>query len=292
MMEREGVVYGMTDDEYHGQGEFAEFATAEFSSSAAKKILESPAHYKHTYIDGNRRESKAFDIGHAVHAKVLGTGRASVVWPDELLTPSGRRSTGKDAQSWEEAQKTRGLIVVSEAEQKAIDTMAENVLAHPLAGALFEQAGHPEVSLFANSPEGVRLRGRFDYLPDDRRAAVDLKTARDASPRGFANATAEHGYDVQWAHYNDTAEYAGDPVGGMVFVVVENTAPYLVAVYQPDGEFVSMGVTKARHARQLLQRCIESGKWPGYPEELQILQPPVWSVYDYQDKYESGEIRT
>ena len=57
---------GMSEAEYH--------AHPAFSASKAKAILDSPARFKWEYIDGNREQKKAFDVGSAVHAKVLGTG--------------------------------------------------------------------------------------------------------------------------------------------------------------------------------------------------------------------------
>ena len=51
------------------------------SATSAKWILRSPAHYKHRME--NRVESVAFDVGHGVHAKVLGVGAGVVAYPDE-----------------------------------------------------------------------------------------------------------------------------------------------------------------------------------------------------------------
>lgn len=276
-MKRDGLVLGMDEDEYHGG--------PEFSSSAAKEILKTPAHYKHVYLDGHREKKKAWDIGTAVHSKVLGVGADTVTCPPELLASNGAMST-KAAKEWRAEQEAAGLIVVSAAEQQQVNAMAESVLTHDLARGWFELPGHSEASMFATDPEtGLRLRCRFDRLPDDPRAAIDLKTTLDASPEGFKKRAHDLRYHVSRAHYLHTADLAGHPRQEMVFVAVENKAPYLVAVYQFDREQVERGEREARRARELLKRCQELGEWPGYSPNLEFLEAPAYAMY--QDELET-----
>lgn len=284
-MKREGLVHGMSDDEYHGHGDFAEYRTAEFSSSAAKEILKSPAHYKHTYIDGNGERKKAWDIGSAVHSKVLGVGADAVTCPKKLLAKNGAMSTN-DAKAWKEAQEAAGKIVVTQSDMDKINGMTEAVLGHDLARGWLELPGHSEASLFSTDPEtGLRLRCRFDYMPDDERAALDLKTTVDASPQGFAKRFHDLKYHVSRAHYLHTAALAGHPRQEMVFIAVENTAPYLVAMYQLPQVFADRGVRNARLARQRLAECLKTDTWPGYSLELEFLDEPPYAMY--QDETEN-----
>jgi hypothetical protein len=62
--DRDGLIHGMSDAVYHGG--------PELSSSAMKTLLDSPARYQHERA--NRVEKSAYDLGHAVHAKILGAG--------------------------------------------------------------------------------------------------------------------------------------------------------------------------------------------------------------------------
>ena len=276
-MKRDGLVLGMDEAVYHGG--------PEFSSSAAKEILKTPAHYKHVYLDGHREKKKAWDIGTAVHSKVLGVGADTVTCPPELLASNGVMST-KAAKEWRAEQEAAGLIVVSAAEQQQVNAMAESVLTHDLARGWFELPGHSEASMFATDPgTGLRLRCRFDRLPDDPRAAIDLKTTLDASPEGFKKRAHDLRYHVSRAHYLHTADLAGHPRQEMVFVAVENKAPYLVAVYQFDREQVERGEREARRARELLKRCQELGEWPGYSPNLEFLEAPAYAMY--QDELET-----
>lgn len=274
---RDGLVLGMDEEVYHGG--------PEFSSSAAKEILKTPAHYKHVYIDGHREKKKAWDIGTAVHSKVLGVGADTVTCPPELLASNGAMST-KAAKEWRAEQEDAGHIVVTAAEQAQVNAMAESVLGHELARGWLELPGHAEASMFATDPEtGLQLRCRFDYLPDDARGSVDLKTTLDASPNGFAKRAHDLGYHVSRAHYLHTAALAGHPRKEMVFIAVENKAPYLVAVYQLALPFAERGERRARHARQLLVQCRETDSWPGYSPNLEFLDEPAYAMY--QDETEN-----
>lgn len=281
MVKREGIVYGMDEATYHAPRD-------ELSSTGAKLILESPAKFKHQIIDGNRVHRDAYDIGTAVHTKVLGVGLVPVSCPPELLDKTGGMRTAA-AKEWKAEQQAAGVPVVSADDLVAIDAMAEAVLAHPLAKELFERDGHPEVSVF-DEYLGVKRRGRFDFLPNEGGVAVDLKTTFDASPHGFANSAAEYGYHIQRGHYLDILHRATGRDLDMRFVLVEKTAPYLVAVHPLDQQFAEMGQAEALQAVDDYRRCVELDDWPGYPMDLAPIAPPMWAIYKYQDKYESGEI--
>jgi hypothetical protein len=139
----------------------------------------------------------------------------------------------------------------------------------------------------------VDVRARFDFLPDQgerRRVAVDLKTARDASPRGFTRSIADYGYDVQRQWYLDALNTVTGPMPAgmepeMVFVAVEKDPPYLVGIYQLPSIWTAMGATKARKARQVYAECTESGIWPGYSTDVQLLSPPTWLIYQHEEDY-------
>lgn len=273
----------MPESEYH--------ARPELSSTEARLILDSPAKYRwkkdHPPLVA---PSKKFDIGSAVHSKVLGVGYDAVVIPTELLASNGAIST-KAAKEFVEQARTDGLIPLKAEEFEPIDAAAESVLAHPAARALLTQPGTGEVSVFSTSPEGVHVRARFDFLPDEftlgapSRVAVDLKTARDASPDGFTRAIADHGYDVQRAWYVDALKWETGEDAELVFVAVEKEPPYLVAVHQLPTVWAQMGAEKAAHARRTYMECVESGVWPGYGDQVHLLSPPQWVIYSHEEKY-------
>lgn len=270
-----GIIPDLEERLYH--------AHPALSSTGARRLLESPAKFR-WLLDHPEPHKDAYDLGTAVHTKVLGRGHKVIEYPPEHLTPSGNASTKAATVEWVEEQRTNGLVVISTAQAALVNGMAEALLSHPTARALFEQDGSPEASVFATDPDtGVDLRARFDYLAP---ICVDLKTtSKEASASGFARTVASFGYDVQRGHYLPTLRFATGERREMVFVVVETAAPHLVGVHQLDREFAEMGEKKAQRARELFAECTTTGVWPGYPSDVQLVIPPVYAVYDFQDNY-------
>ncbi|WP_353809108.1 PD-(D/E)XK nuclease-like domain-containing protein [Agromyces sp. SYSU T00194] len=265
MTELQGIVHDLPDDVYFGHDSL--------SSTGARRLLDSPARFRYEQ-DNPQAPRQAFDEGHAIHTLVLGTGSNIV----ELEFDNYRT---KAAQEERDAVYAAGGVPMLVKDMAPIRATAEAVLAHPTARRLFEQDGTPETSLFAEI-DGVACRARFDYYAP---VAVDLKTTAGRADRhGFAQAAAKYGYEVQDAWYRDVREAVTGERGEFVFVVVEKDAPNLIGVHQLDRDFVDLGRAKTRRARAVYADCIESNQWPGYPEPIQLVVPPVWLVNDAIDK--------
>lgn len=277
------IIHGMPDAEYHQR--------PELSSTGARLILPeykgSPAKFR--WAQTRRRTSRAFDIGHAVHAKVLGVGAGIVTYPAEHLTPSGNPSTKAATVAWEEEQRAAGLVPIGAADARRVDAMGEAVLAHPTARPIFEVAAHREVSVISEI-DGVPVRARFDALSDETPNgiyAADLKTGDDATKSGFEKSVAKWGYDVQQGHYEDTYEASeGRPIDQFFLIAVEKSGPYEVGVHQLPTMWLEMGKKKAAEARHIYKECVETGVWPGYDTAIQFLDPPMWLVFEHEARYE------
>lgn len=276
-MARDGLVHGMSDDEYHGG--------PELSSTGARKILEAPAIFRH-YVDTPQPGKTAFDLGHVVHAKVLGVGTGVVEYPPEHITAGGNISTKKATEEWAAEQRVKGLAPISPQDAVKVEAMVESILAHPKARALFEQRGDAEVSLFGtDAATNVRMRARFDYLPDAWQSgawAVDLKTtAKSAHPEEFTREIANHGYHIQQEWYLHTLGLVtGNFAGRMQFVVVEKAAPYLVGVYPLASEYAEIARPRVKEALELYAECTATGVWPGYDIDPDPIQPPTWLMFN------------
>jgi exodeoxyribonuclease VIII len=286
--QRLGIVHDMPDAEYHQR--------PELSSTGARLILPeykgSPRKFK--WAETHRRTSRAFDVGHAVHAKVLGVGAGVVAYPPEHLTPSGNVSTKAATVAWEQEQRAAGLVPIGPWDARHVNAMAEAVLSHPTARPIFEVASHREVSVFAEV-DGVPVRARFDALSDETRDGVyaaDLKTTDDATKTGFEKSVAKWGYDVQEAHYEDTYRASEDrPIDKFFFIAVEKSGPYEVGVHRLPDIWLEMGKAKAVEARRIYRECVETGVWPGYDTTIQFLDPPTWLVFEHEARYENQEIQ-
>lgn len=272
MIDLPSLVAGMSDDEYRADP----VPGGSLSSTGAKAILKSPAHYR-WQID-HPRQSTAFDIGHAVHALVLGVGMTV-----EVLDFDSYRT--KAAQQARDEAASAGLAPILSGDYQPIVDMAEAVATHPGAIELFERDGAPEVSAFACDPEtGVWLRARPDFLPDPGAGPtpiVDLKTSISADPKQFTRSAAEYGYDIQAELYRHVVGLArGDSATEFRFVVVEKNPPHLVSVVELDGEYAAIGRQRMRRAIETYKRCRETDEWPGYGAETHLIAPPRWLAYE------------
>lgn len=269
----QGIIPNLDESSYH--------AHPALSSTGARRLLQSPAKFRYQ-LDHPEPARKEFDVGSAVHAKVLGVGAQMAVIPDGILASNGAASTAS-AKAFIEHARTSGLIPVKQAVADEVNSMVDAVLTHPLARSLFEQDGTPEASLFGTDPDtNVPMRARFDYLanPDMDSVHVDLKTARDASPEGFAKAVAEHRYDIQQEWYLHLyALITGDFMGRFSFVAVEKEPPYLVGVYPLAQEFSEMGRARVKEALEIYAACTAADLWPGYPLTPDPIQPPTWLMF-------------
>lgn len=90
-----------------------------------------------------------------------------------------------------------------------VQIIAEAVRSHPVVKD-YISAGVSEVSYFAETPDGIRVKSRDDWETLQRRPTViDLKTAENASTRGqqnFRRAIWDFGYDIQRVFYSYVME--------------------------------------------------------------------------------------
>lgn len=268
-------VYSLPEDKYHRDP----VPGGSLSQSGAKRLLECPAKYLHE-IGQPRTPTAAMEFGTAVHKLVFGVGQdVTVVDADDWRTKAAKEA----AASAREAGK---VPLLSAAYEEAL-TIAGAVLAHPIAGKLFDPAhGDPEQSLFWIDPwTEVWMRARLDWLPrwnpDRRMIPADLKTCDNASPAAVAKAVAGYGYHLQAAHYTDGIRALNlDPGPAFVFVFVEKTPPYLVTVAQLDERAIDAGRMLMARAAEMFRDCRESGIWPGYDgtEDIITVSLPPWAT--------------
>ena len=291
MTDYQGLVYGLDEQVYHRQ--------PGLSSTGAKKILQSPGHYQE-YVSSPAEVKDAFDLGSAVHSKVLGVGAQMAVYPDgdgaetfeydgktltNVLASNGAVSTNA-ARAFGEDARSRGLIPVKRIVARVVNRMAESVLAHDEARASLE-GGDPEVSLFATDPDtDVALRGRFDYLGS---RITDLKTTSgEASETGFARVFFRLGYHVQFGHYSHIYDLITGHAKQWLWIVVEDSAPYVTNVFALDRDERKMGMALAKRARERYARCRDSGVWPARYENrtggrVGLLKAPTYEINDFID---------
>jgi hypothetical protein len=240
------------------------------SVGGAKLLLQAPALYRWR-ID-HPEVKDYFDLGSAAHLLVLGVGpKVRVIYADSWVTKAAREER--------DAAREAGEVPLLEADWVRVNDMADALTHHPFAAGLLEH-GQPEVSAYAVDPAtGILLRGRFDWLGEW--IISDYKTAKDASPEGFARSVANYGYHMQAAWYLDLCELNGEPREAFAFVVQEKAEPYMVAVYDLDDTALEIGARRNRRALDLYRQCLDEDRWPGYADgaDFTTLALPRWALY-------------
>jgi hypothetical protein len=278
-----GIYFDIPNEDYH-QGEGV-------SSSVVKRAADKTAeHAWASYFDPDREKSDptpAMKIGTAIHTAVLE--------PDEypkryVILPAGLNRSTKDGKATyadlalvaEEA----GAELIKAEDHATVQKAAASMARSPVWRKLHAQ-GIAEASFFWIDEEtGVLCKIRPDWMtwdphrgldprPDD--AIVDLKSAIDASPDGFGRAAYNLGYYTSAAMYLEGFHRAtGVRVDTFVWAGLEKEEPFAKAFYYPDSTGLEWGHKQFRKGLRTIADCMDSGKWPGYPQVLQPMGLPKW----------------
>lgn len=266
------IVHDLPDADYHAR-------TDCLSSTGARKLLppSTPAHFKH-WRDNPQPYKAAFDLGHIVHAMVLGKGAQFAV-----LDPAvhGLTTKGQPTDSYASTAMWKENVAAVRAEGKVPIELAGHQAAVDMTEAVRRQVpdlfvtGEAEVSIFADDPvTGVPMRARFDWL--DGEDAYDLKTSISAEPVDFERAAVKFKYHVQEAFYRHVAESAGLHIATFQFVAVEKSGPNPVTVHEWDDFSRAEAKTLVRQAIDLYARCTELDEWPAYNPGPHVMSLPAW----------------
>jgi PDDEXK-like domain of unknown function (DUF3799) len=289
----DAVVRGLPHDEY--------LRSPALSASGAKLLVQpgGPAKFRHAR-DHGQPPKRAYDVGHAVHAEVLGVDPGCDVVmcsptkrngePDGDPFPALDYKT-RSAQEHRDAIRAAGRVPVLASDLDLARDMAAALRQHPVASRLLHpDTGDPEVSLFWHDADrGVDRRGRVDWLrradPSGRLILVDYKTTAAADPRSLQSAVVRYGYHQQAAWYRDLVLGLGLATSApFLFVFQETTAPYLVHLVELDELLLQMGAERNDVALSLFAQCTADDTWPGYNDGgITTLTPPTWALYEHAD---------
>ena len=114
---------------------------------------------------------------------------------------------------------------------------------------VFEWHGHP-------------FKARMDWY--DNEYVWDLKTCRDASPRGFKGAINAFNYHMQAALYVDAARASDLPAKGFKFLAQEKQDPYPYVIYTLTDEALKYAQAKNEQALKLLLECESNQDYKPY----------------------------
>ena len=251
------------------------------SKSRLDSIARSPLHYWAKHLDPNRWPAEAptaaMVIGSAVHTFVLEHDEWDANY---AVTPAGiNRRTNAGKAEWDVFTTAAGTrTVISREDADLVGKISEGVFNYPAANGLLSLPGKAESSLFWTDAEtGLECKCRPDYLLDDGSTIVDLKTTESASPADFMQSIAKFRYHCQAAWYLHGVEQAtGKRPEQFVFLCVEKKPPFACAVYVAAPEMVQIGWDTARANLNRLAECMAANEWPGYSDQVELINLPAW----------------
>lgn len=262
-----GIYPGIPAAEYHGWDAA--------SNSRLSRLLRSPRHLR-AYLDEPQEDTPALLIGRATHAAVL---EPDVFASGFVCAPEVDRRTKAGKEEWAAfCDANAGREVLSPADHALCLALRRAVQAHPAASTLLGHAGDIEVSgVWTDHASGCRCKLRADKLCGSVGVVVDLKTTQDAGSESFTRSIFSLGYHRQAAMYIDGLRANGLDVEHFVFVAVEKTPPYGVAVYRLTDEAIDAGRKQLRSLLATYRWCTERDEWPGYSDDIQDISLPRWA---------------
>ncbi len=266
----DGLHLGVPDAEYHAR------IPGLASKGALDEIERSGAHYEAWLKGAMRPETTALRFGKAFHCATL---EPDVFAATYVVEPEFGDCRFKEAKAIRDAWRIEnvGRIALPADDWTAIVGMSAKVRAHSRAGKML-QGGVSELTLkWTDAETGIVCKARGDYHVDSVAMCLDLKTCEDARAAAVERSVGKWGYHRQQAHYADGFEAVGAPLRAFVFVFVEKVPPYELAVFMLDDDAQRRGAESIRKSMQTLATCIETGSYPGYPEEIQTLELPAWA---------------
>jgi exodeoxyribonuclease VIII len=266
------------------------------SKSGLDQIAKSPLHYWARFLDPNRtwpEPTPAMRLGTAFHTHVLELDK----WDQQIaVAPSDiNRRTKEGREQWAAFESSAARkTVISADDAETVMAMGRSVMRHPGAAMLLGLAGKAETThMWTDATYELQCKCRPDWLTDDGSIIVDLKTTRDASPRGFKRSIADYRYHVQAGWYMHGVEQAtGKRPDQFIFICVESTAPYACAVYAADAEMIERGYEQAMKDLGKLAVCKAADSWPSYSDQIEQISLPSWMTGASGPQQQPTEIET
>lgn len=279
----------------HRNVPFEDYWSWEAVNSAILKGFagKTPAHVRYEIDHGGKARTKALDLGLLTHIAVLEPERfeASIVVPPKV---DRRFKKGKALWAEFEAAAEGKQLVDADDYRKAV-AMRDALLAHPTAGEFLRSRGVTELSLlWEDKANGLREKARIDKVGTIGEWPIvgELKTARDASRRGFESAIYKFGYAIQAVHYLAGLQALvpvpeGNPFRRLVFMVVESEPPHAVACYELDDATLAQAEDERQRYLRTWRLCVERGEWPAYGNGIELASYPSWVFRSWSS--ESGD---
>lgn len=267
-MKLDNGIHIISNEEYH--------ASEGISRSQLMEIKRSPRHYWYKFHSGQyvREEKKDFAIGNAVHTMVLEP--RSFEERFAIMQDINRRTNAGKEEYKEFVAQSHGMTILSQEDFQLSKNIADAVKQNADAMYLVLDSRIENSIYFTHQLTGQQCKTRPDAWNGS--IVIDLKTTKDASYRDFQSSAYKNGYFLQAGMMYEAMKSIGQPLEKFVFIAVEKTPPFAVAIYILDDYAIECGLQEFDRLMGLLCQCESNNKWQDYG--IQTLTVPGWANFD------------
>ena len=252
------------------------------SATIARRLLkQSPLHAWHHHprlnpVGTDDDTNDAATAGTILHALLLGKGSDLAV----IDAPDFRTAAARQAkQAAFAAGKTPVLAGKLDQLHACAVAARRQIEQHPDGALLFEPGVSEQAMVWQEAP-GIWCRALVDRTPaDSNLPLLDLKTTGlSAAPADWERRILTE-YYLQAAFYERGARILGRPnKHPMLFVVVEQAAPFGVSVMACDPSLRALAEAEIDRAIRIWTDCLRQNRWPGYPPHTAYVAAKPWQL--------------
>lgn len=283
------VIENLSNEAYHNGEKWKPF----WSSSNIKNYLISPKEAHYQKFEAENKTSDAMTFGSQMHDLFASKCTNAIPFEWNVFEPPVNEKTGNPY--GKETLKYKAALEQIENPISADDYEKINELWEAVENCetyyLIEEAlthGTPELSVFADDENGLKLKARYDLVTDEIKGSIfsnsiiDYKTiaGKDFTARGFNFQIAKFKYDISIAMYQ-YIEFLRTGIWKRFYIVwLKKDAPYDVVIddvteygYIPTngGTSCLAGSGGEVFDKLLIQhkQCLSTGNYPGLSAQFE-----------------------
>lgn len=211
---------------------------------------------------GKRKDSNAFDVGHAAHTAIL---EPHLLERLVVRGPIDRR--GKKWSEWEAECSENGQTLLTESDYDQVLLIRDLAATVPELEAMRDGA-MIEQSCYATDEEtGAVIRCRPDIYSPSLAMMADIKNMADISDDAWSRDLGKFGYHMQHAMYQDVWNKGSDGLEceAFFFICFSKTEPPEVVCRELEPVDIEEGFLAYRAALKLAVECEAAQHWPSLP---------------------------